>query len=371
MIPLQTPYITGKEIEYIEDAIHTAQLSGNGKYTHFCQHFFEEKYSLKKSLLTNSCTSALEMATLLLNVQPGDEIIVPSFTYVSTANPFVMQGADVIFADSEAETPNIDASKLPGLITKKTKAIVVVHYAGIACDMDAILAIAKEHDIWVIEDAAHAQGAKYKDIFLGGVGHLGTYSFHATKNVTSGEGGLLIVNEPSFIDRAEMLWEKGTNRAKFLQGEVNQYEWCDIGSSFYPSELTAAFLWAQLEHIDAVNSHRISLWNQYAEGLSGMQGIETPKVPTYASHNAHLFYLKLDSKTQRDQLIKDLKERGIKSAFHYMALHQSPFWKSRNAPSLPNAEMWEDQIIRLPLYYDLTENQVAFIIENIHQLLKA
>jgi len=369
MIPLQKPFITGDEIEFIKDAIQEVQLSGNGKYTRKCQLFFEEKYNINKCLLTNSCTSALEMAALLLNVAPGDEIIVPSFTYVSTANPFVMRGANLIFADSEFDTPNIDASKLPTLITEKTKAIVVVHYAGIACDMDAIMALAKAHNIFVLEDAAHAQGATYKNSFLGTIGHLGMYSFHATKNITSGEGGLLLINDSQFIARAEMLWEKGTNRANFLKGEVHQYEWCDVGSSFYPSEITAAFLWAQLKHIDNVNKRRLIYWNIYAKNLSTIPGVEVPKIPDYATHNAHLFYLKVATKALRDQLIIALKAHGIKSAFHYMALHQSPFWSIHPSSSLPNAEMWEDQIIRLPLYFDLSKSQVMFVIETIHQLM--
>lgn len=371
MIPFQIPNITGKEITYLDDVIKSGHLSGNGKYTNLCQNLFKEKYNINKSLLTNSCTSALEMTALLLNIQAGDEIIVPSFTYVSSVNPFLVLGAKIIFADSKSDSPNIDTSTIKNLITKKTKAIVIVHYAGISCDMDNIISIAKKNSIWIIEDAAHAQGAKYKGKNLGSIGHFGTLSFHATKNITSGEGGLLMINDSSFIERAEIIWEKGTNRQKFLRGKVNKYEWCDIGSSFYPSELTAAFLWAQLEKIDEVNTHRLALWNKYANGLANVQNIEIPKIPSYASHNAHLFYLKLNSKTRRDQLILDLKKRGVESSFHYMALHKSPFWSSRNKQRLPNAKMWEDTIIRLPLYYDLGLRQVDFIIENICQLMES
>ena len=370
MIPLTKPNITGKEIEYIEDAICIGQLSGNGKYTNLCQNFFTNYYGFNKCFLTNSCTAALEMAALLIDIQPGDEVIIPSFTYVSSANPFIMRGAKIVFADSETKTPNIDASKLPELITKKTKAIVVVHYGGIACNMGEIMNIAEKFNVCIIEDAAHAQGAFYEEKHLGSIGHLSTYSFHRTKNITSGEGGLLIINDDSFLERAELIWEKGTNRNKFLLGEVNKYEWVDIGSSFYPSEITAAFLWGQLQMVEKVNSKRLESWNIYYQKLQNIKEVELPQIPKYARHNAHLFYLKISNKKLRDQLILKLKKNNINASFHYLALHQSPFWKEKKIDKLINAEQWEDHIIRLPLYYDLSLDEIRYIVDTIKQVMK-
>lgn len=369
MIPLHRPYISDKTISFIEEAIQEGKLSGNGRFTYQCQDFFEKRYNFKKCLLTNSCTSALEMAALLIDIQPGDEVIVPSFSYVSSVNPFVMQGAKIVFSDSEVATPNLDIAKLSSLITSRTKAIVVVHYAGISCDMDAIMDLANEHDIFVIEDAAHSQGSYWKDKPLGGIGHLGAFSFHATKNLTSGQGGLLIINSDKFIDRAEVLWEKGTNRKEFIRGDVDKYEWCDIGSSFYPSEITAAFLWAQIQSIDELAKKREEQWSYYAENLKDVSGIETPKISDNANHNAHLFYAKILSKKLRDELIQVLNNKKIGATFHYLALHQSPFWKGNKVEGLENAEVWENQIIRLPLYYDLSIEEQDFIIETIKQAL--
>ncbi len=355
----------------MEDAIHGGQLSGNGIYTERCQAYFRNEFNFKTCLLTHSCTSALEMAALLAKIEPGDEVIVPSYTYVSTANPFVMRGAEIVFADSESATPNIDVSKLSDLITERTKAIVVVHYAGIACDMDAIMALANAHNVLVIEDAAHAQGASYKGRYLGGIGHLGAYSFHATKNITSGEGGLLIVNDDRFAERAEMLWEKGTNRKKFLEGVVTKYEWCDIGSSFYPSEITAAFLWAQLEISADIQQKRMDDWNKYYEALKGLTQIEIPNIPEYASHNAHLFYLKAGSREERDSLMAELRNRGIGAAFHYLALHTSPYWKDRNSEHLPQAKQWEERLLRLPLYHTLSQEELDKTITAVTEILGA
>ncbi len=370
MIPLHKPYISGDELAYVTDAIESAELSGNGKYTNLCQEYFRDHYGFHTSLLTTSCTTALEMAALLSEIGPGDEVIVPSFTFVSSVNPFLMRGASIVFADSETQTPNIDPQSILKLITKKTKVIIVVHYAGIACDMDAIMKIAQDQNILVIEDAAHAQGAKHNQTYLGSLGALGTYSFHPTKNITSGEGGLLIVNDEKFQHRAELLWEKGTNRKNFLLGEVNKYEWWDIGSSFYPSELNAAFLWGQLSHVDKVNNRRMDLWKVYAEELSNIPGIEVPNIPKYANHNAHLFYLKAENNNLRNHLIAELKKEGISAAFHYLALHESPFWKTKGHSQLTEAMNWQHCIIRLPLFYSMTEDELDLVIASVRKIMK-
>lgn len=370
MIPLHKPYISGEELAYITDAIDNAELSGNGKYTKLCQQYFREHYDFQTCLLTTSCTTALEMAALLSEIGPGDEVIVPSFTFVSSVNPFLMRGATIIFADSEEHTPNIDPNAIHDLITEKTKVIVVVHYAGIACDMDRILKIAKQHNILVVEDAAHAQGATFKGKQLGSIGALGAFSFHPTKNITAGEGGLLIVNEEKFRSRAELLWEKGTNRKNFLLGEVNKYEWCDIGSSFYPSELNAAFLWGQLQHVVEINKRRMELWNQYADALQDIPGIEIPFIPDFAHHNAHLFYLKTESNAIRNHLINELRKDGIAAAFHFLALHNSPFWKTKGSSQLNQAMRWQECIIRLPLFYSMTASEVDQVVAAIRKAMK-
>lgn len=370
MIPLHKPYISGDELAYVTDAIESGELSGNGKYTNLCQGYFRENYGFNTCLLTTSCTTALEMAALLSEVGPGDEVIIPSFTFVSSVNPFIMRGATIVFADSEEQTPNIDPASISRLITNKTKAIIVVHYAGIACDMEAILKIANEHQILVIEDAAHAQGAKHNEAHLGSLGALGTYSFHPTKNITSGEGGLLIVNNEKFQHRAELLWEKGTNRKNFLMGEVNKYEWHDIGSSFYPSELNAAFLWGQLRNTDKVNDRRMKLWNIYAEELNHIPGIQIPNIPDFAHHNAHLFYLKTANNTLRNKLISELRKQGISAAFHYLALHESPFWKTKGSSKLSEAMIWQDCIIRLPLFYSMTEDELNLVITSVRKIME-
>jgi len=373
MIPFNQPYFTGKEKEYIHKAIDAKSISGNGFFANQCQQLLASRYAFKKVLLTNSCTDALEMAALLIDVQPGDEIIMPSYTFVSTANAFIMKGAKIIFADSRPDHPGIDESKIEYLITNKTKAIVVVHYAGVACDMEKIIHIAKLHNLFIIEDAAQAIDAYYgvsNNIkALGSIGHLGTFSFHATKNITCGEGGALIVNDNIFSERASVVHEKGTNREAFSNGLVTQYEWVDIGSSFLPSEITAAFLLAQLEAIDIIQQQRKKNWNLYFQLLSVFSekyNFQLPVVPQYAIHNGSIFYFAVSSKEVRNALIAHLKTENIQATFHYNSLHQSKYFKSQyKGEALDNCTRYSDTLIRLPLFYELTETGIREIAEAI------
>ena len=351
-------------------AVYTGKLSGNGEFTKKCQKFFEEKYGFKKALLTTSCTDALEMCAILCDVQPGDEVIVPSYTFVSSALAFVRQGAKIIFADSMASNPNIDAEKLEALITPKTKVIVPVHYAGVACDMDRIMEIANKHNILVVEDAAQAIDSYYKGRPLGSIGHMSAFSFHETKNIIAGEGGLLAINDERFIRRAEIIWEKGTNRSEFFRGEVNKYGWVDTGSSFLPSEVIAAFLWAQLENMELIQSRRKAIWEQYHEGLRKLEEkglIRLPEIPAYATNNAHMFYLVCRSLEERTALIKHLKDNGILAVFHYLSLHLSDYYtkNNHNIPNLPECDMYADCLARLPMYYELSSDSVKVIVEKI------
>ena len=366
-IPFNLPHITGKETHNMYQAVYNGKLSGNGEFTKLCQHFFEEKYGFKKCLLTTSCTDALEMAAILCNIQPGDEVIVPSYTFVSSALAFVRAGAKIVFADSMKRNPNIDAEQIEALITPKTKVIVPVHYAGVACDMDRIMEIAERHNLLVVEDAAQAIDSYYKGKPLGTIGHLSAFSFHETKNIISGEGGMLGINDPRFIRRAEIIWEKGTNRAEFFRGEVNKYGWCDIGSSFLPSEVVAAFLWAQLEDMEDIQSKRKRLWNLYFELLKSSEGqgrFSLPDIPDYATNNAHMFYLVCNSLAERTTLIKKLKENDILAVFHYLSLHSSEFYKDKHdGRSLPECDRYADCLVRLPMYYDLNESDVVMICE--------
>ena len=380
MIPFNKPYLTGKEMQYIEEAVKSGKISGNGFFTKKCQEFFEKEFGFKKTLLTTSCTDALEMAAILADIKEGDEVIVPSFTFVSTALAFVRQGADIVFADSYSDNPNIDADQIEALITEKTKAIVVVHYAGVACDMDKIMSIANKHGIIVIEDAAQAIDSYYisKDgtkKALGSIGHLSAFSFHETKNIISGEGGMLCINDDRFIQRAEIIWEKGTNRSQFFRGEVDKYSWVDTGSSFLPSEIISAFLWAQIENMGDIQDKRIKIWNRYYEGLSSFEpaSIKKPKlplVPEYATNNAHMFYLVCDNVDDRTKFIQHLKDKGILSVFHYLSLHKSSYYEkySTRKSELPNSDMFSDCLVRLPLFYELTEEQVEYIINTIKEL---
>ena len=368
-IPFNKPYLSGKELDYIKDAVSLGKISGNGYYTQKCQVFFQEKYGFKKCLLTTSCTDALEMAAILCNIQPGDEVIVPSYTFVSTANAFVLRGAKIVFADSKIDHPGIDESKIESLITSHTKVIVPVHYAGVACDMDIIMDLAKRHNLLVVEDAAQAIDSYYKGRPLGGIGHLGCFSFHETKNIQCGEGGMLVINDERFFKRSEIIWEKGTNRAEFYRGETNKYGWVDIGSSFLPSEVSAAFLWAQIENLEEIQNRRRELWYRYYEGLKqyAEKGHFTlPELPGYATNNAHMFYLVCNSMNERNFLIPHLREKGISAIFHYLSLHKSDYYlKVSKTKSFPNAENYEDCLLRLPLYYELKTEEIEYILSNI------
>lgn len=369
MIPFNRPYLSGKEKEYLTKSIELGKTSGNGYFTRKCHTFFKQHYGFNHCFLTTSCTDALEMASILIDCGPDDEIIVPSYTFTSTANPFVMRGAKVVFADSSANHPNVDAKQLKKLITPKTKAIVVVHYAGMSCDMDAIMHLADQHGLYVIEDAAQAIDSFFKGRPLGGIGHLGAFSFHETKNIISGEGGMLVVNDERFKQRAEVIWEKGTNRAAFFRGEVDKYNWVDIGSSFLPSEITAAFLFAQLENLTSIQDKRKKIWQQYYKTLLPLsrQGYFNFVEPeSYATCNGHLFALVCRSLAERDRLLTYLKQHGIYAVFHYQSLHQSPFYRGKHdGRGLPNADRFSDCLIRLPLFFELTDNEYNYITEMI------
>ncbi len=379
-IPYNKPYITGNEFQYIESAIANRHLSGNGKYTNLCQQFFKEKYGFKKCLLTTSCTDALEMCAILLNIQSGDEVIMPSFTFVSTANAFILRGAKIVLADTNSDNPNIDENSLEKLITRNTKAIVVVHYAGIACNMDSIMAIASKHNVFVVEDAAQAVDSFFLNNDngkqpLGSIGHLAAFSFHESKNIQCGEGGMLVVNDKRFIERAEIIWEKGTNRAAFFRGEVDKYNWVDVGSSFLPSEITAAFLYAQLQALDEIQKIRKEKWQLYYDGLLSLQEkqkLMLPYVPPYSTNNAHIFYVVCKNLQQRDELIFFLKEKGIQSMFHYPGLHLSPFYLSSHSKAevLVNTEKFSDCLLRLPLYVELEKEKINFIISLIEEFFQ-
>jgi dTDP-4-amino-4,6-dideoxygalactose transaminase len=370
-IPFNKPYLSGMELDYIRDAVASGHISGNGPYTKKCQAFFEQRWSFKKCLLTTSCTDALEMSALLLDIQPGDEVIMPSYTFVSTALAFVRQGARIVFADSKKDHPNMDEALVESLITPKTKAIVPVHYAGVACDMDRIMALAEKHGLFVVEDAAQAVDSYYKGRPLGGIGHLGCFSFHETKNIQSGEGGLLAINDERFLKRAEIIWEKGTNRAEFFRGEVNKYGWVDTGSSFLPSDIIAAFLFAQLEKLDDIQARRKEIWNTYFEGLKPLaeQGhFNIPAIPDYATNNAHMFFLVCNRPAERDGLLGHLKENGVHAVFHYLSLQQSAFYKKYgDKRELPNCDHYTDVLLRLPMYYELGNEQVKDITSHINK----
>jgi len=374
LIPFNKPYFTGKETEYIRQAVESTKISGDGGFTKKVHEFFESRYGFKKVLLTHSCTAALEMAAILIDIQPGDEVIIPSYTFVSTVNAFVLRGAQIVFADSENETPNMDVSKIESLITTKTRAIVPVHYAGIACDMDVIMALADKYKLFVIEDAAQAVDSFYKGKPLGSIGHLAAFSFHETKNVISGEGGMLVINDSQFINRAEIIREKGTNRSAFFRGEIDKYNWVDIGSSFLPSDIIAAFLYAQLENIDDIQQKRKQLWNYYFEGLKPVADLgllKLPYVPDYANNNAHMFYIVCRNGDDRQNLIEYLKTNNVNAVFHYLSLHQSPFYleKYKGGP-LANSDHYSECLIRLPMYYELQKDDITLICNLIRSFFK-
>lgn len=366
-IPFNKPFLSGNELKYIRDSVSRGKISGNGHYTNLCQNFLQEKYRFKKCLLTTSGTDALEMASLLCNIQPGDEVIIPSYTFVSTANPFVLRGANIVFADSRPDHPGIDESKIEELITPKTKVIVPVHYGGIACDMNIIMDIAKRNNLLVVEDAAQAIDSYYNGIPLGSIGNLGCFSFHETKNIISGEGGMLVINDEKFINRSEIIWEKGTNRAEFFRGEVNKYGWVDIGSSYLPSEIISAFLYAQLENIEKIQNKRITIWERYYNELKSLKekfGISLPYLPEYSTINGHLFYLICNSLKERDELIDYLKLNQILSVFHYLPLHSSVYYSQKHDKRpLSNTDKYSERLLRLPLFFGLTEKEISHIIK--------
>lgn len=366
MIPFNKPYFSGRELKYLEEVCHSTTMSGNGDFTKKCHTFFEQKYGFKKCLLATSGTDALEMCAMLCNLKPGDEVIVPSYTFVSTALTFLREGAKVVFADSSAENPNMEVEQIEPLINKKTKVIAVVHYAGVACDMDAIMALAEKHNLLVVEDAAHCIDSFYKGRPLGSIGHLGAFSFHETKNISSGEGGMCVINDERFVRRAEIIWEKGTNRAEFYRGMVNKYGWVDMGSSFLPSEFNAAYLWAQLEQLDDIQGKRKHIWNRYFEGLNGKIGkeVKLPYIPEYATNNAHMFYLLCPSLEYRTALMKFLKENDVQTTFHYLPLHSSKYYEDKHdGRELPNCDRYGDTLVRLPLFYELTDWEIDKIVK--------
>jgi dTDP-4-amino-4,6-dideoxygalactose transaminase len=375
VIGFNKPYLAGNELTYIQQAVELRNIAGNGVFTRKCQAFFEETYKFRKTLLTTSCTDALEMAALLLNIKPGDEIIVPSYTFVSTANAFLLRGAKIVFADSQHNHPNIDSAGLDALITPNTKAIVIVHYAGVACDMDQIVAIAKKNNIYLIEDAAQAIDSYYNGKPLGGIGHLAAFSFHETKNLISGEGGMLVLNNSEFSERAEVIWEKGTNRAAFFKGEIDKYGWVDIGSSFLPSEIIAAFLWAQIEHLDVIQKRRKEIWQTYFDNLKPLAEaghVSLPVIPTYASNNAHMFYLVCANEGTRDSLIKTLKSKNIHAVFHYLSLHRSPYFTNKHDNrELPNSDRFSTCLVRLPFYFELSQSDQWRVIKEIENFFHA
>jgi dTDP-4-amino-4,6-dideoxygalactose transaminase len=368
-IPFNKPFIIGRELNYILEAVQSGKISGDGPFTKKCHEFFERRYRFSKVLLTTSCTDALEMAAILIDTQPGDEIILPSFTFVSTANAFVLRGASLVFADSEPTTPNIDASRIEELVSPRTKAIVVVHYAGIACDMDTVMGIAQKHNLFVIEDAAQAIDSYYRGRPLGSIGHLSAFSFHETKNVISGEGGMLVINEARFLRRAEIIREKGTNRSAFFRGEIDKYGWVDIGSSFLPSDIIAAFLYAQLEHLDEIQKQRKLLWNEYYRALQPLSKeglLELPALPSYATNNGHMFYVVCRDLDERTALIQHLMRSGIHAVFHYQSLHRSAFHAPRHdGRDLVHADRYSERLLRLPMYYELDRPTIGRIVETI------
>ena len=371
MIPFNKPLYIENEDKYVLEAMKSSKISGDGYFGKKCQSWFEEKLNCKKALLTPSCTAALEMAAILIDIKEGDEVIMPSYTFVSTANAFVLRGAKIVFVDIRPNTMNIDENKIEAAITEKTKAIVPVHYAGVACEMDKIMTIAEKYNLFVIEDSAQGMMATYKNKPLGTIGHLGCYSFHETKNYTSGgEGGLLIVNDERFSERAEIIREKGTNRSQFFRGMVDKYSWVDIGSSYLMNEISAAYLWGQLEKAQDINNDRLKSWQMYYNGLKELEEkgyIELPTIPKECIHNAHMFYIKVKDLKIRTDLISYLKSKEINTAFHYVPLHSAPVGKKfgRFNGNDRYTTKESERLIRLPLFYNLNTLDIIRIINDI------
>lgn len=375
MIGFNIPIYMDESINCIKKAAENRKICGDGEFTKKCSKLMEEKFNAQKILLTTSCTSALEMAAILLDIQPGDEVILPSYTFVSTADAFVMVGAKIVFVDINPKTMNIDENKIEEAITSKTKAIVVVHYAGISPDMDRIMKIAKEHNLKVVEDSAQGVMAKYKDKYLGTIADLGYYSFHETKNYSMGEGGAIVINDPELIERAEIIREKGTNRNKFFRGEIDKYTWVDYGSSYLPSELNCAYLYPQLKDAEMINNDRLTSWNYYKDGLKELEKdgcITLQYVPEYSEHNAHMFYIKAKNLEERTKLIEYLKSKGIQAVFHYIPLHTSPagmrFGRFFGEDKYTTSE--SEKLVRLPMYYGLTRKEQDEVIDAIKKFYK-
>ncbi|RNI25762.1 dTDP-4-amino-4,6-dideoxygalactose transaminase [Rufibacter latericius] len=370
MIPFNKPLVVGAEMKYLEEVFVKAKFCGDGEFTKRSHEWLEQKTGAKRALLTTSCTHAIEMAAILAEVQSGDEVIMPSFTFVSTANPFVLRGAKIVFVDVRPDTMNIDETKIEAAITAKTKVIVPVHYAGVSCEMDVIMDIARRHNLLVIEDAAQGIGATYKGKPLGAIGHLGCLSFHETKNIQCGEGGALLINDDKFIERAEIIREKGTNRSRFLRGQVDKYTWVDVGSSYLPSELNAAVLLAQFENVEKVTARRLELWSNYKEMLSSLADegkIELPTLPKGTGHNGHIFYLKVSNGEERDHLIAFLKEKGIQAVFHYVPLHSATAGGSFGLFSEVDlfTTKESERLLRLPMFFELEKEDQEKIAESI------
>ncbi len=378
VIPFNKPYLTGKEGHYIYQAVLSGKISGDGIFTRRCHEFFEKRFGFRKCLLTTSCTDALEMAALLINIQPGDEVIMPSYTFVSTSNAFVLRGAKIVFCDSRKDHPGIDEDAIEALVTERTRAIVPVHYAGIACDMDKIMDVAARHNLYVIEDAAQGIDSYFTGRSgirqpLGSIGHMAAFSFHETKNIMSGEGGMLVINDDRFSGRAEIIREKGTNRSQFFRGEVDKYGWVDIGSSFLPSDIIAAFLYAQLENLEDIQKRRKVIWNTYNEALMPLKEkglLQLPVIPPFASNNAHMYYVVFKSLEQRNEVVKMLKESNIYAVFHYLSLHKSPYYTDKHdGRELPEADRYTDCLLRLPMYYELDEADILKTVAIITSVL--
>jgi dTDP-4-amino-4,6-dideoxygalactose transaminase len=370
-IPFNKPFLVGKELFYVAQSVLSGHISGDGLFTKKCNALMEEKFNAKKVLLTHSCTAAIEMAAMLCEIEQGDEVILPSFTFVSTANAFYLRGAKLIFVDVRPDTLNIDETKIEPAITDRTKVIVPVHYAGVACEMDIIMDIAKRHNLYVVEDAAQGVNSKYKDKYMGTIGDIGAYSFHETKNFICGEGGAIVLNNEKFIERAEIIREKGTNRSRFFRGEVDKYAWVDIGSSYLPSDLLAAFLFAQLENMDKINKRREKIFNYYYKALMPLVNdgkIRMPYISSECQSNCHLFYIILENENIRNKLIDHLKSKGILSVFHYLPLHLSPIGRKMGykEDQLPVTESYSERLLRLPFYFELLEsdqNQTIYQIK--------
>ena len=372
MVDFNVPPCVGNEIEYVKQAIESHKICGDGQFTKKCHQWMEERFNAQKVLLTTSGTTALDMAMLLCDLQPGDEVILPSYTFSSTATSAVLAGAKLVFVDVRPDTMNIDENKIEDAITDRTKVIIAMHYAGVACEMDTIMDIAKRHNLIVVEDAAQGVMSKYKGKYLGTIGTFGCYSFHETKNYSMGEGGALVINDPEYNERAEILREKGTNRAKFFRGQVDKYTWVDFGDSYLPSELNAAYLWAQLLNADEINDNRIATWNRYYQGLQTMakEGkFEIPTVPEECEHNAHMFYLKCKDLKERSEFIKFMKEKELYCVFHYIPLHSAPagekFGRFDGEDEFTTKE--SERLVRLPMYYGLREDQVDLVVEGIKE----